>query len=66
VREAVDQIAESLGEQTGACRQVTEFLERVSQGTQSNEEAAEKLRETMREFISQAVSLREDAERFRV
>jgi methyl-accepting chemotaxis protein len=66
VREAVDQIAGSLGEQTGACRQVTEFLERVSQGTQSNEEAAEKLRETMREFISQAVSLREDAERFRV
>jgi methyl-accepting chemotaxis protein len=66
VREAVDQIAGSLGDQTGACRQVTEFLERVSQGTQSNEEAAEKLRESMREFISQAVSLREDAERFRV
>ena len=66
VREAVDQITTSLGEQTGACRQVKESLGLVSQGTQSNEEAAEKIREVMREFISQAVSLREDAERFRV
>jgi methyl-accepting chemotaxis protein len=66
VREAVEQISDSLGEQAGSCRQVTESLGRVSLGTQSKEEAAEKLRESMRELISQAVSLREDAERFRV
>jgi methyl-accepting chemotaxis protein len=66
VREGVDQITSSLGKQAVACRQVTEFIGRVSQGTDSNEESAEKLREAMREFISQAVTLREDAERFRV
>ena len=66
VREAVDQITGSLGEQAGACRQVTESLGLVSRGIQSNEEAAEKMRDAMREFISKAVTLREDAERFRV
>jgi methyl-accepting chemotaxis protein len=66
VREVVDQITSSLGKQAVACRQVTESIGRVSQGTDSNEASAEKLREAMREFISQAVTLREDAERFRV
>ena len=66
VREAVAQITGSLGEQAGACRQITKSLGLVSEGTRSNEEAAEKMRESMREFISEAVSLREDAERFRV
>jgi len=66
VREVVDQIASAVGEQSAACRRVTESIGHVSQETRSNKEAAEMLREAMREFTSQAVTLRGDAERFRV
>jgi methyl-accepting chemotaxis protein len=66
VREVVDQITGSVAKQAAACRQVEESLGRVSKGTESNEESAQKLRELMRELISQAVILREGAERFRV
>jgi methyl-accepting chemotaxis protein len=66
VREAIEQITGALAEQTGACDHVTESLGLVSQETQLNDEATEKIRDVLREFISQAVALRQDAERFRV
>ena len=65
-REAAEQIKFSMGEQSGACRQVTESIGLVSQGIQSNEESAGRMREAMRELALEAESLREDAERFRV
>jgi methyl-accepting chemotaxis protein len=65
-REAAEQIKLSMGEQSGACRQVTESIGLVSQGIQSNEESAGRMREAMRELALEAESLREDAERFRV
>lgn len=64
VREAAEQITGSLGKQAGACRRVTESLGLVSKGTRSNEEAAGKMREAIREFSLQAETLRQDAERF--
>jgi methyl-accepting chemotaxis protein len=66
VREVVDQIASSVSDQSAACRRVTDSIGHVSQETRSNEEMAKKLREAMREFTSQALTLRGDAERFRV
>lgn len=65
VREAIDRITGSLSEQADSLHQVTEFLGRVSLGTESNEEAVDRLRGSMQEFISQAVALRAGAERFR-
>jgi methyl-accepting chemotaxis protein len=65
-REAAEQIKLSMGEQSGACRQVTESIGLVSQGIQSNEESAGRMRETMRELVLEAERLREGAERFRV
>ena len=65
VREAVDRITGALGDQAGSLHQVKESLGRVSLGTESNEEAIDRLRESMQEFVSQAVALREGAERFR-
>ncbi len=66
VRRAVEEINRVLQEQSGACRQATELLETVSERTGSNEEAARRLEEVMRELLRQAEALREEVRRFRI
>jgi methyl-accepting chemotaxis protein len=66
VREAVEQINGSLRDQSSACSQVAEFLEQVADGTRSNEEAAQRMGESMRVMMSQAEALREDLEQFQI
>lgn len=66
MQNTVNQIVGSLGEQSGACHQVTEFLERASERTHNNEEAAEKIRVAMRELVAHSDALREESKRFRV
>jgi methyl-accepting chemotaxis protein len=66
VRDAVEQIAGALREQSGACGEVTRFLEQVFEGTRTSDGEAGKMRDAMRDLVLQAERLREDAERFRV
>jgi methyl-accepting chemotaxis protein len=66
VRSTVEQIDGSLREQSEACGEVAESLDRVLDGTTSNEEAAGRMGEAMQELLSQAETLREDVERFRI
>lgn len=64
VREAVEQINGSLQEQSSACGQVAEFLEQVYERTRSNEEAAQRMGQSMTDLVRQAEALREDVARF--
>ncbi len=66
VRRAVEEINRILQEQSTACRQATELLDTVSERTGSNEEAAQRLEEVMRELLRQAEALREEVRRFRI
>jgi methyl-accepting chemotaxis protein len=66
VREAVDQINRSLQEQSAACRQAAEQLERVYERTRSNEESSRRMGEAMRGLVKQAETLRGDVQRFRI
>jgi methyl-accepting chemotaxis protein len=66
VREAVEQIAGALRTQSGACGEVTQFLEQVFDGTRANDGAASRMRDAMQDLVLQVERLREDAERFRV
>ena len=45
---------------------LVDFLEQVSGGTRSNEEAVQRLGESIRGLVQQAESLREDVAKFRV
>jgi methyl-accepting chemotaxis protein len=66
VRSAVEQIHGSLREQTGACGQVAVFLEEVSVGTRTSDEAAKRMASAMEELLAQAGDLRKEVERFRI
>jgi methyl-accepting chemotaxis protein len=66
VREAVEQINGSLRDQSSACSQVAEFLEQVADGTRSNEDAAQRMGESMRVMMDQAQTLRGDLEKFQI
>jgi len=66
VREAVEQINGSLRDQSSACAQVAEFLEQVADGTRSNEDAAQRMGDSMRVMMEQAEALRADLEEFRL
>jgi methyl-accepting chemotaxis protein len=66
IRSTVEQVDGSLREQSQACGQVAESLDRVLAGTTSNEEAAGRMGDAMQELLSQAETLREDVERFRI
>jgi methyl-accepting chemotaxis protein len=66
MRSTVEEIAGSVGQQSGACLQVTEILERASEKTHTNEEAAEKIRVATQELIAHSETLREETERFRI
>jgi methyl-accepting chemotaxis protein len=66
VREAVENINSSLTEQTEACSQVASFLEQVSEGTRSNEEAAQRMGQSMHSLVGQAEALRDDVAKFQI
>jgi len=66
VREAVEQINGSLRDQSSACSQVAEFLEQVADGTRSNEDAAQRMGDSMRVMMDQAEALRADLEQFQI
>jgi len=66
VRGTVESINHSLGEQTSANSQVASFLEQVFEGTRSNEEAARRMDESMRDLLAQAEALREDVAKFKL
>ncbi len=66
VRGAVESINDSLQDQIDACSQVAVFLEQVSGGTRSNEEAAQRMGESMRDLMAQAEALRDDVAKFQL
>jgi methyl-accepting chemotaxis protein len=66
VREAVETINSSLTEQTEACSQVASFLEQVAEGTRSNEEAAQRMGQSMHSLVDQAEALRDDVAKFQI
>jgi methyl-accepting chemotaxis protein len=66
VRHAVESINGSLQDQSSACNQVAEFLEQVYERTRANEDSGQRMDESMRGLLSQAESLREDVEKFRI
>lgn len=66
VREAVETINSSLTEQTEACSQVATFLEQVAEGTRSNEEAAQRMGQSMHSLVGQAEALRDDVAKFQI
>ncbi|MBW2229957.1 MAG: hypothetical protein JRG92_12865 [Deltaproteobacteria bacterium] len=66
VREAVENINGSLQHQSTACSQVATFLEQVFEGTRSNEEAAQRMGESMQALVAQAQTLRDDVAKFQV
>ena len=63
---AVDQINQSLQEQTNACEQIGSLLERVSKRTVSNEESAGRMREATHGLLQHAEGLRESVRQFRI
>ena len=66
VRRAVEEINHILQEQSAACHEAAGVLDSVSERTGSNEEAARRLEEVMRELLSQAETLRQEVRRFRI
>jgi methyl-accepting chemotaxis protein len=66
VRVTVESINTSLQDQSSACSQVASFLEQVFDGTRSNEEAAQRMGESMQGLLTQAQALREDVAKFQI
>jgi len=66
VREAVEDINGSLQQQSSACSQVAEFLEQVYERTQSNEESARRMGDSMQGLVREAEALREDVAKFQI
>ncbi len=66
VRQAVETINASLQDQSQACNQVAEFLDQVYERTRTNEDSGQRMDEAMRGLLSQAESLRQDVEKFRI
>jgi methyl-accepting chemotaxis protein len=66
VRETVERINASLQEQSTACRSAVDFLEGVSERTQSNEGSMRRLDEVTKALLKDAAVLREDVRRFQI
>ena len=66
VRESVDRIGTRLQEQSRACGQAADFLERVSEETSANKELVNRIGHAMRELRAEADRLREGVLRFRI
>ena len=64
VRQAVEEINSSLREQSNACAQVAGFSKQVFERTRSNEEAAQRMGDSMMDLVRQAEGLRENVARF--
>ena len=66
MRESVEQIDSSLREQATAYQQVTGFLEVVDQNTHSNEQAVQRMEQSMEGLGREAEAMRGEVDRFRV
>jgi methyl-accepting chemotaxis protein len=66
VREAIETITRSMGEQVSDCRQAKQTLGRESQENQSGEDVAKKMQDAVGDLVTRSAALREDAERFRI
>jgi methyl-accepting chemotaxis protein len=66
VRGTVDEIDHALKEQSMACRRISEFLEEMTQDTQSNEDSAKSMGVATRALREQANLLRQKVQRFRI
>jgi hypothetical protein len=66
VREAVETITRSLGQQVSDCRQAKQMLGRESQENPSGEDVAKKMQDAVGDLVTRSAVLREDAERFRI
>lgn len=66
VRETVVSIHGSLKEQSAACRDATDFLQRVDERTRANDESVSRLGEATERLLSQAGTLRASVRRFQL
>ncbi|MAE96115.1 MAG: hypothetical protein CL910_15775 [Deltaproteobacteria bacterium] len=66
IRDAVDRIHLGLQEQSDSCRATVDFLEQVFERTSSNDESCRRLETATGDLNRQALTLRQDLQRFRL